>query len=673
MSSNRDNFTAKTKDTLAKRVGYLCSNPNCRKLTVGANEIEDKSTSVGVAAHITAASEGGPRYDGSLTKKQRIHINNGIWLCSNCATLIDKDPENYSTSLLRQWKSSAERESIERLEGNYNKDRQIEIILSNGKKIDDKLGVLTDRLVKEEKEEIRTLKELIASKERNLQDKQKVVELQDVEIIRLKTELSEKSKLLEESEKRFSDIFIENDGKDFSGSNELYVRALEALTNGNKQEALKILERQKLLEQKRELDRENEKIEKEKEQQAESWLLRAELLKNEDRWGEELDECYEMAAEILPNFYYSLKAANHFQFVNRYKIANDYYRICLQKAKMDDERAVTLNNLGNLQTDQNEFEKSEQSYEEALLIYRELDEVIPQTYLPDVAMTLNNLGTLQSDQNEFKKSEQSYQEALVIQRKLATVNPQTYLPDVATTLNNLGVLQNDQNEFEKSKASYEEALTIRRKLARSNRQKYLPYVATTLNNLGTLQSNQNEFEKSKQSYEEALTILRKLAELNPQTHLPDAGMILNNLAVLQSNQNKFEKSEVFYIEALRIYQKLAELNPQQYLPYVGAILNNLGVLRKDQNEYNQAEVFYKKALKIRKEFAKKHGGALIIDVAQTLYNLSFFYQSIGKQNKAIKSMTEVSEILGKYKDELPYVVPYYEASINFLKEITENN
>ena len=137
MSSNRDNFTAKTKDTLAKRVGYLCSNPNCRKLTVGANEIEDKSTSVGVAAHITAASEGGPRYDGSLTKKQRIHINNGIWLCSNCATLIDKDPENYSASLLRQWKSSAERESIERLEGNYNKDRQIEIILSNGKKIDD--------------------------------------------------------------------------------------------------------------------------------------------------------------------------------------------------------------------------------------------------------------------------------------------------------------------------------------------------------------------------------------------------------------------------------------------------------------------------------------------------------------------------------------------------------
>ena len=91
MKNNRDYFTNPAIDNLAKRVGYLCSNPNCRKLTIGANEQNDKSTSIGEAAHITAAAEGGPRYDPDLNPEQRRNINNGIWLCSNCADLIDKD------------------------------------------------------------------------------------------------------------------------------------------------------------------------------------------------------------------------------------------------------------------------------------------------------------------------------------------------------------------------------------------------------------------------------------------------------------------------------------------------------------------------------------------------------------------------------------------------------
>ena len=57
----RDDFTFKTKDTLAKRVGFLCSNPNCQMLTVGPNSNVEKHSNIGVAAHITAASEGGPR------------------------------------------------------------------------------------------------------------------------------------------------------------------------------------------------------------------------------------------------------------------------------------------------------------------------------------------------------------------------------------------------------------------------------------------------------------------------------------------------------------------------------------------------------------------------------------------------------------------------------------
>ena len=67
----RDDFDAKTKEILARRVGYRCSNPECGKLTSGPQEDPAKALNIGVGAHITAASEGGPRYDPSLSSEER--------------------------------------------------------------------------------------------------------------------------------------------------------------------------------------------------------------------------------------------------------------------------------------------------------------------------------------------------------------------------------------------------------------------------------------------------------------------------------------------------------------------------------------------------------------------------------------------------------------------------
>ncbi len=116
MSKNRDDFTKRTIDILGKRVGFLCSNPECRRYTIGPNEDAEKATIIGIAAHITAASPNGPRFDSDFTDEQRIHIDNGIWLCSNCAALIDKDPAKFSVELLHEWKNSTEAELSKHLQ-----------------------------------------------------------------------------------------------------------------------------------------------------------------------------------------------------------------------------------------------------------------------------------------------------------------------------------------------------------------------------------------------------------------------------------------------------------------------------------------------------------------------------------------------------------------------------
>lgn len=110
-----DDFSDAVKRVLASRVGHLCSKPDCRALTSGPQEDSAKAVNLGVAAHITAASPGGPRYDSSFSPEQRSGHENGIWLCQNCAKHIDNDPAQFSVDVLRKWKSGAEAEAKDRV------------------------------------------------------------------------------------------------------------------------------------------------------------------------------------------------------------------------------------------------------------------------------------------------------------------------------------------------------------------------------------------------------------------------------------------------------------------------------------------------------------------------------------------------------------------------------
>jgi hypothetical protein len=82
----------------------------CRAPTSGPQINPSKALNVGVAAHITAASPEGPRFNRDLTPEQRRHADNAIWLCQNCGKLIDNDPERFTEREIRRWKEGAEAE-----------------------------------------------------------------------------------------------------------------------------------------------------------------------------------------------------------------------------------------------------------------------------------------------------------------------------------------------------------------------------------------------------------------------------------------------------------------------------------------------------------------------------------------------------------------------------------
>lgn len=115
--SRKDDFSPKIIETLAKRVGYFCSNPKCNQSTICASlRSSNKFQYTGTGAHITAASPEGARYDPKISSEKRSSIENGIFLCEKCGKLIDKNNGlDYSVYLLHNWKSHAEEESIKRM------------------------------------------------------------------------------------------------------------------------------------------------------------------------------------------------------------------------------------------------------------------------------------------------------------------------------------------------------------------------------------------------------------------------------------------------------------------------------------------------------------------------------------------------------------------------------
>jgi len=118
----RDDFSTASKEALAKRVAFKCSNPSCQATTSGPHTTATRFVNVGVASHITAAAPGGPRYDPSLSAVERSSIENAIWLCQTCAKLIDNDSLRYTVSVLKDWKVSAEAKALRTLNGNLDSE-----------------------------------------------------------------------------------------------------------------------------------------------------------------------------------------------------------------------------------------------------------------------------------------------------------------------------------------------------------------------------------------------------------------------------------------------------------------------------------------------------------------------------------------------------------------------
>ena len=160
--------------------------------------------------------------------------------------------------------------------------------------------------------------------------------------------------------------------------------------------------------------------------------------------------------------------------------------------------ANTLVYIGRNYVAMDRFSEAEESFAEALGLYRELSEGQPSE---DVADASQCLGVVYNNEKAYAKSEQCYTEALDIYRELSQNK------DVAETLFDLGNNYGDMQELNKAEDSYKQAIGLYQTAELEH--SCSAAMANTFLNLGNNQRDKQEFGEALACYENAIEAFRE--------------------------------------------------------------------------------------------------------------------------------------------------------------------
>ena len=242
---------------------------------------------------------------------------------------------------------------------------------------------------------------------------------------------------------------------------------------------------------------------------------------------------------------------------------------------------------------------------------------------PDYASSLNDLGILYSDMENFQAAEPYYKQALEIRKKALGEEHPDY-DSYASCLNSLANLRRKMGDHKGAETEYKQALEIFKKAVGDEDPKY----ATILNNLGLLYFDLGDTIAAERYIKQAFEIRKKAVG---DEH-PDYASSLYSLGLLYYNKRDFKAAEAYHKQALEIRKKaLGEEHPDY-----ASSLNSLGVLYSNLKDTIAAESYYKQVLEIRKKaLGEEHP-----DYVSTENNYAYFLMKTNREKQAFEILNK---------------------------------
>ena len=114
------------------------------------------------------------------------------------------------------------------------------------------------------------------------------------------------------------------------------------------------------------------------------------------------------------------------------------------------KRSTYLHHLANRLSEVGRSVEALEVAQEAVGLYRDLVEVSPAAYTPDLAASLSNLAAFLSGVGRSGEALEVAQQAVDLYRELAQASPAAYTPDLAASLNNLATILSEEGQYEEA-------------------------------------------------------------------------------------------------------------------------------------------------------------------------------------------------------------------------------
>lgn len=282
----------------------------------------------------------------------------------------------------------------------------------------------------------------------------------------------------------------------------------------------------------------------------------------------------------------SLARGKHEKALDQFNNAEELYH----RNHVEDQRLLSrlYNSIGILYKEQGAWKDAKTYFQKSL----EIDKKTLPSPHPQLAKTNNNLATTYYYQSD-------YQHALDHMKNAVSVLAEFYGENhrlVAAGYNNLGVVYSMTDQFDEATAYLKKALEIKEIVLGKDH----PEVAIGYMNLGAIYSDMQQYDQAIKNYRISQRINLKHF---PEGH-PELADVYANLGQAYAKKGAYEKALDYYHKDLDINRKLLDENH----PFIGDTYTKIGETYAMNENYDMALNYYQRTLAIVvKGFSEENG------------------------------------------------------------------